>query len=377
MKPLRIGLLSPWYGGSHRRWADGLQNASRHEIDIYGLPARHWKWRMHGAALTLAEQVMTSAKAYDLWLADDMMDVAVFRALVGAAGYRQPVLTYFHENQVCYPVSPLDTDLDANRDQHYGYVNFTSALASDRVCFNSHYHKQAFFSSLHDFLSRMPDGEQQARLPAMESKATVLPLGMDLVALDRYRETGPGNKERPLIIWNHRWEYDKGPDAFLQLLLDLHAAGLDFDVALLGERGKHFPEKLADVVTALGDRVLANGVARTFPEYARWLWQADIAPVTACQDFFGGSVVEALWCDCHVILPNRLAYPEHVTDQACLYETPSQLFAKVAHLIQSGAWKMKPMRSRKIRYYDWSNLVDTYDTIFSRCVEAFPENGAS
>jgi len=49
-----------------------------------------------------------------------------------------------------------------------------------------------------------------------------------------------------------------------------------------------------------------------FAEYAKWLWRADILPVTSRQEFFGASVVQALYCNCCALLPDRLAYPEHL-----------------------------------------------------------------
>lgn len=36
------------------------------------------------------------------------------------------------------------------------------------------------------------------------------------------------------IAWNHRWEHDKGPEDFFDALKSLHAAGLRFQVAVLG-----------------------------------------------------------------------------------------------------------------------------------------------
>ena len=39
----------------------------------------------------------------------------------------------------------------------------------------------------------------------------------------------------PLILWNHRWEYDKNPEEFLQALLRLDEQGLDFRLAILGK----------------------------------------------------------------------------------------------------------------------------------------------
>ena len=324
---------------------------------------------MHGAAVTFAQQVLSSGNHYDLFIADDMMDVAVFSSLVRREGVDVPVCTYFHENQLSYPVSPVDTDVQRQRDQHYAYVNFTTALASDRVYFNSSYHMKGFLASLEVFLAGLPEGGQQALVPAIERKSEVLPLGMDFSSLEKYRWEEPVSREFPLILWNHRWEYDKGIGEFLDLLLDLHSAGIRFDVALLGERGRNPPERLAEVQKKLGGHVLANGMIRDFADYARWLWRADIAPVTAVQDFFGGSVVEAIYCDCHVVLPDRLAYPEHVTDNRGLYQDYPELLQTVTRLIESGDWRTKPDQRSGILQYDWANLAGRYDDAFSRCAD--------
>ncbi len=56
--------LEPFYGGSHRDFADGLIAHSRHRIDLVTLPARFWKWRMRGAALYLAGKIQAPC-SYD------------------------------------------------------------------------------------------------------------------------------------------------------------------------------------------------------------------------------------------------------------------------------------------------------------------------
>jgi len=362
---LRICLLSPWYGGSHRRWADELCRHSRHRIDILGMPAQHWKWRMHGAAVTLAEQFLSSGIQYDMVLADDMMDVATFSALVKTQGHRIPIATYFHENQLTYPVSPKDTDRVEKRDRHYGFINYTTALASDTLLFNSEYHRNCFTKELPGFLSRFPDYTNPHTVEQIVSRSEVLPLGMDLASLDRLKpeEGVPG--ERPLLLWNHRWEYDKCPGVFLDLILELHRRELEFDVALLGERGTDSIPQLNDVRRLLGRAVVQDGPVESFSDYGRWLWKGDILPVTAIQDFFGGSVVEAIYCECHPLLPHRLAYPEHVDSMDSLYSGFDDLVDKCCQLIESGDWR-NPYHSDRVADYDWSRLIRFYDEAFTR-----------
>ncbi len=366
---LKICLLEPWYGGSHRRWVDGLKDASRHGIDLLALPARHWKWRMHGAAVTFARQFIEAGRTYDLILANDMMDVAVFKALVGASGIDIPIACYFHENQISYPVSPRDTDITASRDLHYGYINYTTALAADVLYFNSQYHRDNFIGLLPEFLSGFPDFRGCETVVSIAEKAKVLPLGMNLMELNEFKPGEVPSKKRPLLLWNHRWEFDKRPEAFLQMVLELDRMALEFDLALLGERGQGDPASLDEVRLRLGTRLLQEGRVEDSATYAQWLWRADILPVTSVHDFFGGSVVEAIYCGCHPVLPNRLSYPEHVKDTCYLYEGEKQMVQKVAHLIRSGQWRKPAILAPEMLRYDWSQLSDCYDSAFSMAVD--------
>ncbi|MEX0331187.1 MAG: DUF3524 domain-containing protein [Puniceicoccaceae bacterium] len=370
MSGLQIGLLEPWYGGSHRRWADGLVQYSEHHIEILSLPARHWKWRMHGAAVTLARQVIHSGSRYDLFLVSDMMDVAVFISLIRQAGIRTPVVAYFHENQISYPVSPRDTDVTESRDLHYGWINYTSALAVQKVYFNSHYHKDSFLSSLPEILKRYPDSVNLETVDEIVAKSDVLPLGLDLRALDEYRPSRPETKAVPLILWNHRWEFDKCPEAFLQILLQLHQRGLTFEVALLGERGSGEPSGLAETRKVLGPAIVHDGPVEAFADYARWLWRSDILPVTSIQDFFGGSVVEAIYTGNHPVLPRRLAYPEHLDDKRYFYEHLEEAVDSISALIESGAWREPCQQAGAVGRYDWARLSPRYDAAFTAAVSS-------
>lgn len=361
--------MSPWYGGSHRRWADELCRHSRHRIDVFDMPAKHWKWRMHGAAVTLAGQFHESGLQYDLILADDMMDVATFSALVKAQGHRIPIATYFHENQLTYPVSPRDTDLLQKRDKHYAFINYTTALASDAVLFNSKYHRDCFIQELPRFLSRFPDYSNVGSVDQIRLRSEILPLGMDLASLGAFKPGERVPNERPLLLWNHRWEYDKCPGAFLDLIRALHNRGLAFDVALLGERGPETNQQLDGVRQLVGSAIVRDGPVESSAEYAQWLWKADILPVTAIQDFFGGSVVEAIHCECHPLLPDRLAYPEHIDTPSDLYSGFDQLLDKCSGLIQSGKWKI-PYQNKRVAEYDWSRLIPLYDETFTRIADS-------
>ena len=48
---------------------------------------------------------------------------------------------------------------------------------------------------------------------------------------------------KPLhIVWNHRWEHDKDPDTFFQVLIDLHNAHIPVNLSVLGESFDEVPQ---------------------------------------------------------------------------------------------------------------------------------------
>jgi hypothetical protein len=103
---LNIWLIEPYYTGSHRAWADGYTDLSRHSIELLTLPGRFWKWRMQGGAVTLAGIAQQLDQAPDLFLASDMLNLPIFLSLGGARLASVPVALYFHENQLTYPLQP-------------------------------------------------------------------------------------------------------------------------------------------------------------------------------------------------------------------------------------------------------------------------------
>ena len=188
---------------------------------------------MHGGAVSLAKQFNQLDFTPDLVLATDMLDLALFHSLIRHKFPKIKSAIYFHENQLNYPWSPTDQDTKLKRDNHYAFINFSSALSADAVLFNSAYHKNAFLDELPKFLKAFPDYPELWAVETIKQKSQVLPLGMDLEQFDACRPVEKEN-EKPLLLWNHRWEYDKNPESFFQTLMQLSEEGVDFDLAVLG-----------------------------------------------------------------------------------------------------------------------------------------------
>ena len=363
---MKICLVEPFHAGSHAAWGEEYARYSRHEVTLLTLGGRHWKWRMHGGAVTLARRFLAGGFAPDLLLASDMLDLTTFLALTRSQTAGLPTALYCHENQLTYPWSPTDADPEQLRDAHYAFINYTSALAADAVLFNSRYHLDDFCTQMPEFLRSFPDHNELGSVPQIRAKSSVLPLGLDLQQLDKHRPSEPKDSAKPpLILWNHRWEYDKNPQEFFRALYCLQEEGLPFEVAVLGESYRKGPPVFAEARRRLGDRVVHFGYAKDSADYAHWLWQADILPVCSKHDFFGASVVQALYCHCTPLLPRRLAYPEHLPaalHDRYLYNDFDDLLDRLRQLLKRPIDRPGELRAHVARY-DWRELAGRYDDL--------------
>lgn len=362
---MKILLLEPFMGESHRAWAEGYARHSAHEVEIFGLAGRHWKWRMHGAAETFARQYRAQHCKPDLILATDMLDLAGFLAQTRDLTAHLPVALYFHENQLAYPWSPDDNDPKLQRDLHYGYINYRSALVADAVFWNSKYNLESFLDRLGPFLEAFPDHQELRNVQRIKAKSSVLPLGMEFPSSDiALKKPHP---DGPLLLWNHRWEYDKGPDLFFETLIQLAAEGVPFRLAVLGRAYQKTPPIFERARIELGNRIVQWGFLEDGREYNRLLQASDLLPVTSSQDFFGASVVEAMHAGCVPLLPNALAYPQHVPEAhhaQLLYASKVEFKQKLRNLIKSiGQQEFNPRDW--VSEYDWKLLAPVYDAIFS------------
>jgi len=356
-----ILFLEPYDTGSHAAWMHGYQQHSAHHVDILSLPGNWWQWRMHGGAISLARLFLDSTLNPDLIVASDMLDLTTFLALTRTRTAHTPTAVYFHENQLTYPPGPRQ-----KRDLHLGFINYASALTADAVFFNSGYHQWAFLDELPRLLKHYPDYNELPTIEAIRAKSRVLPLGIDLRRFDAF---GPKPAPPiPIILWNHRWEYDKNPVAFFNALYKLAEQGLNFKVIIVGENTRQQTEEFDEARERLGDRIIHYGYAPDFATYARLLWQATMVVSCAWQDFFGVSVCEAIYCGCLPILPRRLNYPALIPPayhDLCLY-LEGGVAAAIAHHLHTPA---PPELRAHVSQFDWSTMAGVYDTVFGEVID--------
>jgi glycosyltransferase involved in cell wall biosynthesis len=356
---MRISLLAPYYTGSHRQWVDGLIRHSSHAITPLTLPGRFWKWRMHGGAVALANQYLGQLPATDLFLATDMLDLTTFQAITRRQTSSALFAVYFHENQLTYPPAPQE-----RRELHYGFINYISALAADRVFFNSAFHRNDFLEELPRLLKHFPDYNELHTIDQIRAKSRVLPLGLALKRFDPYRPAArdPG----PLrILWNHRWEYDKRPAAFFKALYALQEQDVPFEIIVLGESFRQKPEEFIEAKKRLAAHIRHFGYVEQPDKYARLLWLADVQVSCAIQDFFGASTCEAMYCGCLPFLPNRLNYPALIPAELhdmCIYQDEQGLVERLRRVCFNTAALDRYSLHEVAARYDWESMIVRYDS---------------
>ena len=300
---MRILALEPYYGGSHQAFLDGWIAHSQHEWTVVTLPAYHWKWRMRHAAITMARQLKEppyQESRWDIVFCSDMLNLPEFRGLAPAHVAGLKTILYFHENQLTYP-----SQQPREWDYHFSFTNFTSAIAADRIWFNTKFHRDEMFSALVDFLQRMPDHQPLNEIEALKEKAGVQYPGIDLIEPLSSRPAG-----LPRITWAARWEHDKDPDLFFQAIYRLKEQGFKFRLNVLGQSFRNSPDVFQVAREELADEIDQWGYLEQIDDYRTALRETDIFVSTAQHEFFGIAAVEAISAGAYPLLPDRLSYPE-------------------------------------------------------------------
>ncbi|PLX42723.1 MAG: DUF3524 domain-containing protein [Deltaproteobacteria bacterium] len=359
---MKVTFLEPFFGGSHRAFAEGWQKYSVNKVELSTMPARFWKWRMRGAALEYAKRAMKSEPP-DIWFTSSTLDVAHFKALTGT---QSPIITYFHENQASYPAR--EGEEIAERDIQYIFTDLATALAADRIAFNSKFQLDEFIAGLKVTMRRMPDHRQGWIYDAIMEKASVVHLGVELADIKIAGERPLNRSEGPpVLLWNHRWEYDKNPEALFVALGELIDRGVEFRLILCGERFLNEPPIFSKARERLGDRVIHWGYADSREEYVSLLLQADIAISTSNQENFGISMVEAAYAGAHPIAPERLSYPEVFTEALhgdCLYSNDEELVERLIKLIKEPPSRLTIDFLREhFGRYDWAKRSVALDAL--------------
>ena len=320
---------------------------------------------MRGAAVTMSEDI--PPEGADVILASDYLDLASLAGMLPPRLSRIPRAVYFHENQLTYPLPAED-----ERDYQFGFTNITSCLSAGLVIFNSRYHRDSFLDAVDALLRKMPDCVPGGVGERIRERAVVIPVGVDLEGIDQARPKEASRTGPLRILWNHRWEFDKAPEAFFDAMAALEAEGREFELVVVGQSFRTRPEAFERARTALAHRLRAFGYVESREEYLRHLWESDVVVSTAVHEFFGIAVVEAMRAGCAPLLPHGLSYPELLPERlhgTCLYATQDELLDRLRR------WTERPEEARSVdvrgemERFGWPCVAPALDGALEEFVE--------
>ena len=359
----RILLLSGYDAASHRRWREQLNAMFPHyEWHFLALPPRFFRWRIRGNPLSWLNEPLLQ-ESWDLIVATSMVDLATLRGLYPHLA-STPSLLYMHENQFAFPVS---SGQNASVDPQM--VNLYSALAADSVVFNSAWNRDSFLAGVDSFCQKLPDRVPEGLIETLRDKSRIIPVPIE----DRLFADRPSLVDRtcPHLLWNHRWEYDKGPARLLNVLQVLDQRSMPFRLSVAGEGFRRYPKAFDQIREQFGHCIEHWGFIESREAYDQLLRQADIVISTALHDFQGLSMLEAMASGCVPLAPDRLAYSEYVPD-LCRYRSFQQDAKREAEAAADCLAGMLEKRASACPPEGWraSRLAGDYQSLFEGLINS-------
>jgi glycosyltransferase involved in cell wall biosynthesis len=328
---VKILLLSAYAAQSHRYWQKGLQEMFPDwQWCELNLPPRYFSWRVRGNPLywSIAERDVLT-RDYNVLLATSMVDLATLRGLVPSLA-ALPSALYFHENQFDYPQGNQQHSLLEAQ-----MVSLYSALAADRLLFNSAYNRDSFLDGCDALLQRLPDRVPDGVVASLREKCAVLPVPLRQSDCATVEGLWPGEEvegnERPLrILWSGRFEHDKGGEGLLQLLRQLEQRELNYELAVTGQQFRNSPAAFATIAQEFEARLVQFGYVESAADFRELQRGADVILSTALHEFQGLAVLQAVAAGCVPVVPDRLAYREIYAEQYRYQSCPDDPMKEVA-----------------------------------------------
>lgn len=315
-------MLSAYDAISHQLWRKRLKQLfTEYEWTELCLPPRHFAWRVRGNSLIWATtQGQVLEQDYDLLIATSMVDLSSLRGFVPSLA-RVPTLLYVHENQFQYPQNRSDRN-----NVEPLLVPLYAALCADTVAFNSHFNRSSFLKGAATLLSRLPEQFPSSIMDKLNTSivlAVPLPENSPRLPLASPEPKAQlGSNEVLSIVWNHRWEFDKGPELLLAVVTAIEAQQLPIQLHVVGQQFREQPiefEKINNLLDKHAERTNIQrglyGFIEEYSNYTQLLKTCDVVLSTAIHDFQGLAIQEACLMGCVPLVPNDLAYPEYIAEK--------------------------------------------------------------
>lgn len=305
-------LISPYHAESHKLWVQEMISMCP-EINwrVASMAPRFFDWRIRGNALALLyEQAYAPLFSnLDILVATSMTDLAALKGLCSEIR-DVPCVVYFHENQFAYPPNQANP---TNRMLEAKLVTLYSALAADLVLFNSRFNLQTFIAGARAMLNEFPDHAPLQCIDEIEQKSKVIPVPVTISGVMQASPKGEESARKGAlkIAWNHRWEYDKGPERLIAVIERVIQRGLQCEFSIFGQRFRRIPEAFENLQERYAKAIRHVGYVEDKQKYFSMLKNHHVVFSTALHDFQGLSILEGVRLGCLPLVPDRLAYQEY------------------------------------------------------------------
>ncbi len=190
-----------------------------------------------------------------------------------------------------------------------------ACLSAQAISFNSAWNRDSALAGIRQLSRRLPEPIDHRLVERIDRLSGVLPVPVDLAG---GQERSPRTPTAPLrIVWNHRWEFDKGPELLLAIVEQLVTRHLRCELAIVGQQFRKRPDAFDAIEQRLAacagegeTRLVEWGFVEAREDYRALLARTDVVLSTAWHDFQGLGVIEAVAAGAVPLLPDRLAYPE-------------------------------------------------------------------
>lgn len=349
---MNILLLSAYHSASHRYWCEGLMAAfPEHNWTLRSQPARHFSWRIEASGwLWALSDDAAFQQSYDLIIATSLTQVVTLKAQCPALR-DVPLWLYFHENQFAHPLS---NQQQAAHQTAWQFKSLENAFCADWISFNTHFNRDTFFAGAETLLKKFPEIIPGDPLVKLKQRCDVLAVPLS----ERFSALSEREKDRRLIVFNHRWEWDKQPERLLNAAIRLQQSGVEFRLAMLGSGGGR-DDAFAKERQLFQDRIVHWGEASE-SDYEYWLGRAGIGVSTALHDFQGLAMLELAQAGATCIVPRRQAYPECLPEAVFYEGNERHADAEAAELAATLALQLKQRKPQHYRPQQWSDLQTLY-----------------
>ena len=153
------------------------------------------------------------------------------------------------------------------------------------------------------------------------------------------------------------------------MLGGLAAEGVAFRLVVVGENVRIDPTEFTDARRDLDGRIELLGYLEDRGDYLDQLGRADVVISAATHETFGISIVEAVVAGAVPVLPDRLSYPEVITERfhpICLYSGDDD-GDSLRRSVRSVLTDIEAARAStdgladELRRFDWSLVAPAYD----------------